>query len=87
MSEKFDPIRGYDSLRFDKDYILWHKTNEAIYSGVVEIDGQYWCTQRRIYPLEKVIDEVHHAGFSIVSKKVDSNNEYEPNKLRLVLKL
>ena len=82
---KMDLVKLFEPLRFDSDNILWHKTNPSEDRGVVEIDGQHWCAQRRIYPIQKVLEEVAQSGFSILSQQVD-DQENEPSMLRLVLK-
>ncbi len=81
---KFDPTDGFDTLRFDQDYILWHKTKPTTDRGVVEVDGQHWCAQRRIYPAETVMSEVALAGFTVLEKQIDEQKD-EPSMLRLVL--
>lgn len=76
-----------DSLRFDNDYILWHKTNSNNYCGIVEIDGQKWCAQRRIYPPLKVMEEIKEAGFKVLSESLDKQEATDPWMLRLVLSI
>lgn len=83
--EGFDPTGGMKALRFDEDGILWHKTNKDNYRGVVDVDGQLWCAQRRIYPAEKIIEEVENAGFKILSKRKDVYTETSSAMLRLIL--
>ncbi len=75
-----------ETLRFDNDYILWHKVNNSELSGVVTLNHQKWCPQRRIYPKEIVFSEIMNAGFKIVSEQLDIQNVGEPAMLRLVLK-
>ena len=82
--EKYDMIKHFGPLRFDEDYILWHKTKPSEARGVIEIKGQHWCAQRRIYPADKIISEVNVAGFKILAKQVDHQFE-KPSMLRLVL--
>ncbi len=84
-SKNFDPIGGRESLKFDENYILWHKTNKDGYRGVVSIDGQRWCAQRRIYPAEKIKEEVVNAGFKILSDQTDVYAENSTTMLRLIL--
>ncbi|OFZ17449.1 MAG: hypothetical protein A2X86_03030 [Bdellovibrionales bacterium GWA2_49_15] len=84
--DKVNPADGLEMLRFDTDYILWHKTSTSSDRGVIEIDGQYWCAQRRIYPEAKVLDEISEAGFKVMMKSLDSQGENHPRLLRLVLK-
>ncbi len=81
---QYDPAGGIDSLRFDQDYILWHKTRPTTDRGVVELDGQHWCAQRRIYPAETIMSEVARAGFTVLEKQIDEQKD-EPSMLRLVL--
>lgn len=76
---------GIDSLRFDEDYILWHKTNSNNYRGIIEVNGQNWCAQRRIYPTEKIMEEVKEAGFKVLSESLDKQESTDPWMLRLVL--
>ena len=79
-----NPAQSYSTLRFDENYILWHKTKPSNVRGVVHHEGEYWCAQRRIYPLKKVLSEVEKTGFKIVSQQLDEQ-ENEPSMLRLVL--
>jgi hypothetical protein len=58
-------------LRFDEDYILWHKVKDKSYHGVVEKDGELWCPQRRIYPVETLRGELASAGLCTVFSKWD----------------
>ena len=81
---KFDPTGGVESLRFDQDFILWHKTKPTTDRGVVEVDGQHWCAQRRIYPAETIMSEVARAGFTVLEKQIDEQKD-EPSMLRVVL--
>ena len=85
MTENYDPTDAIDTLRFDDDYILWHKTNSSNYRGVVEVNGQKWCAQRRIYPSSKIMDEVVRAGFKVISELTDLQEGNEPAMLRLIL--
>lgn len=80
-----NPAAAYNTLRFDEDHILWHKTKSTNIKGVVEIDGQAWCAQRRIYPPHVVMAEVAKAGFVTVSHRLDVQ-ENEPSMLRLILR-
>lgn len=83
-SRSTDVSKMFEPLRFDDDFILWHKTKTYMDRGVVEIDGQLWCAQRRIYPLEIVLAEISRAGFKIIEQQVDIQ-ENEPSMLRMVL--
>lgn len=85
-TENCNPAAGMNMLRFDNDHILWHKTHPSTDRGVVKIDGQHWCAQRRIYPEAKVLDEVSEAGFKVLMKSVEPQDENHPHLLRLVLK-
>ncbi|NOT80336.1 MAG: class I SAM-dependent methyltransferase [Bacteriovoracaceae bacterium] len=85
IEEDFNSSFGFPTLRFDENYILWHKTNNSDLRGVVKLQEQEWCPQRRIYPSMKIIEEVHSAGFTILDKKLDKQEEGEPWMLRLVL--
>jgi 2-polyprenyl-3-methyl-5-hydroxy-6-metoxy-1,4-benzoquinol methylase len=78
-------VGSSEVLRFDKDYILWHKVKDVDVYGVQIINNQPWCAQRRIYPQEIVITEIMNAGFKIVSEQLDLQNVGEPSMLRLVL--
>ncbi|MBC7538558.1 MAG: class I SAM-dependent methyltransferase [Bacteriovorax sp.] len=78
---------GTDTLRFDNDHILWHKTNSNNYLGIIEIDGQKWCAQRRIYPPTKVMEEIIEAGFKVLSESLDKQKATDPWMLRLVLSI
>ncbi len=81
---EYDPAQAHDTLRFDQDFILWHKTKPSFDRGIIEVDGQYWCAQRRIYPAEKVINEVSNAGYKVLEQQTDEQ-ENEPSMLRMVL--
>ncbi|MGZ3826532.1 MAG: class I SAM-dependent methyltransferase [Bdellovibrio sp.] len=85
--DSWDPTYPYDTLRFDENYILWHKTRPSNARGVVEINGQYWCAQRRFYPVSKILEEVAQAGFKVLSQTIDHQNAGESDMLRLVLGL
>lgn len=85
MDKNYDPTDGIETLRFDDDYILWHKMTSSHYRGVVEVNGQLWCAQRRIYPSKKIIEEVIRAGFKVIEESIDPQNENEPSALRMVL--
>ena len=74
-----------DGLRFDDDYILWHKTKPSTTRGVVEVDGQHWCAQRRFYPSDKVKKEIAQAGFKVLSTRFDSQDQSAHGMLRLIL--
>lgn len=80
-----NPAQTYATLRFDENYILWHKSKPSSARGVVRHEGEYWCAQRRIYPVNKVLSEVEKAGFKITSQQLDVQ-ENEPSMLRLILK-
>lgn len=84
-TEAHDPAAMFGSLRFDQDHILWHKTKPSSIKGVVEIDGQHWCAQRRIYPSHVVISEVAKAGFVTLSHRLDVQPG-NPSMLRLILR-
>ncbi|MGZ3743767.1 MAG: class I SAM-dependent methyltransferase [Pseudobdellovibrionaceae bacterium] len=86
-TESWDPTAPFDTLRFDENYILWHKTPPSNAHGVVEVNGQYWCAQRRFYPASKILEEVEKMGFKILSQLMDPQEAGEPNMLRLVLKI
>ena len=85
FSKDSDPTSGLDTLRFDENFILWHKTKTADVRGVVQIDGQNWCAQRRFYPESKVRQEVIEAGFKIASESTHASNGEAHGMLRLIL--
>lgn len=84
-NEPHDPAHTYDTLRFDEDFILWHKTKSSYSKGVVELNGQAWCAQRRIYPPHMIMAEVAKAGFVVISDRLDPQPN-EVSMLRLVLR-
>ncbi|MFN8790954.1 MAG: class I SAM-dependent methyltransferase [Bdellovibrionales bacterium] len=86
FQEGWDPTAPYPTLRFDENFILWHKTSPSSARGVVEIEGQHWCAQRRFYPLERILQEIHEAGFQVVSQIHDRQNPGEGGLLRMVLR-
>ncbi len=51
----------------------------------MEMDGQHWCAQRRIYPAQKVIEEIIEAGFNVIEMQVDAGAALEPSLLRAVV--
>lgn len=73
-----------DGLRFDENFILWHKTNGETHSGVVKIDDNFWCPQRRIYPAKKLLSELCQHGFKIISYSLDEQEKCEPGMLRVL---
>lgn len=77
--ESWTPNQG---LRFDKNYILWHKTKGETHTGVVKIDEIFWCPQRRVYPAEKLLIELRQHGFRIVTYSLDEQEKGEPCMLR-----
>lgn len=83
--EKINPAEDFETLRFDENFILWHKTEPSNDYGIIELNGQHWCAQRRVYPPEKMIDEIKHAGFKIVSEQLESELG-KTSMLKLVLK-
>jgi 2-polyprenyl-6-hydroxyphenyl methylase/3-demethylubiquinone-9 3-methyltransferase len=80
-----DYASGVETLRFDENYILWHKTKPSQDRGVVEVDGQHWCAQRRIYPQAMILEEVASAGFEILTQTVDTQGGQDVWMLRMVL--
>lgn len=56
------------TLKFDENYILWHKTKPDSHTGVVQVGDTWWCPQRRIYPAEKILDELQSAGLEVIQK-------------------
>ncbi len=81
------PTGNHQSLRFDRDYILWHKTQSHNFQGIVEVNGQKWCAQRRIYPAEKIMEEIKNVGFNVLSESLDKQSGNDPWMLRLVLSI
>lgn len=82
----FDATNGHSTLRFDENYILWHKVKGSEDRGIVPHDGEFWCAQRRIYPVKKVLGEVQKAGFNILSQQLDEQ-EAGPSMLRMSLSI
>lgn len=85
MDDNVDVTGGVATMKFDNDLILWHQTNTADVRGVVQVNGQRWCPQRRIYPSLKILEEVAAAGFIIKEKRLDKQRLGDPSMLRLVL--
>jgi len=79
-----NPAQGHTALRFDENYILWHKVKTSGPRGIVRHEGEFWCAQRRIYPAKKVIAEIEKAGFKIISQQLDEQ-ENAPSMLRMAL--
>ena len=73
-----------DGLRFDENFILWHKTKGDTHSGVVKIDEDFWCPQRRIYPAKKLLSELSEHGFKIISYSLDEQEAGAPRMLRVL---
>lgn len=67
--------RKMDTLRLDENFILWHKTKGETHTGVVKLGETYWCPQRRIYPVEKLKEELLHHGFKILSFDIEENDD------------
>lgn len=84
-NEPHNLVQSFEPLRFDEDYILWHKIKAADYKGTIELNGQAWCAQRRIYPSHVVMGEVAKAGFVVISDRLDAQPG-QPSMLRLVLR-
>ena len=82
--EGADMCGGVETLKFDSDFILWHKTNKNNFSGIVEVDGQLWCPQRRIYPENKVLAEIAKFGFKIQYRELFGDDPNDCYMLRLV---
>lgn len=86
FSEGMDLTEKIPSLKFDHDFILWHKTTQTTGSGLHLDDlGQMWQAQRRIYPASIILEEVKSAGFNVVDSRLDSQDRPHPDMLRLVL--
>lgn len=80
----FEPAKEFPTLKFDENYVLWHQTPSPQWSGVVTIDGVHWCPQRRIYPVEKLLEELKMCRFKIITRQVDVQKPGEPDMLRVV---
>jgi 2-polyprenyl-3-methyl-5-hydroxy-6-metoxy-1,4-benzoquinol methylase len=78
--------KSMETLRFDENFILWHKTMGETHTGVVKENETYWCPQRRIYPVEKLMDELKEHGFKILSHSLDGQGDNEPFMLRAMCK-
>ncbi len=76
-----------DTLRFDKDFILWHPTKDSSREGCELYEGKWWCPQRRIYPASIVIDEINQAGLKVLWKNLVVQNENEPHMLQVLVSL
>lgn len=61
--------REIPTLKFDEDYILWHKTKSESHTGVVQEGDTWWCPQRRIYPSQTVLRELDSAGLEVIEKR------------------
>lgn len=79
-------ISGEDGLRFDENYILWHKTSRADLTGVAEKDGSLWCPQRRIYPAEVIRSELLRAGFEIIEWQIEDAQASDTKMLKALCK-
>ncbi len=64
-----------DTLRIDENYILWHKTKGVTHTGVEKTGDTYWSPQRRIYPLEKLKDDLIQHSFKILAFDLEKNND------------
>ncbi len=86
FTEGLNLTEDLSSLKFDHDFILWHKTTQTDGSGLhLDNSGQMWQAQRRIYPARIILEEVENAGFKIVESRLDSQGHPHPDMLRLVL--
>lgn len=72
----------FDTLRFDENFILWHKTKGETHTDVVKVGDTFWCPQRRIYPVDKLLAEVKAAGFHIITSDTLEYGPREPLLLR-----
>ena len=75
-----------EPLRFDSDFILWHKTNRTSLEGLVNYEGELWCPQRRIYPVEVIFNELTSAGLQTIESIVEDQGLSKPYMLRVVCK-
>lgn len=73
-----------DPLRFDENFILWHRTKKNWLAGVVEKDGELWCPQRRVYPAERILDEISAAGMKILEHSIVDQGPTQVYELRAV---
>jgi 2-polyprenyl-3-methyl-5-hydroxy-6-metoxy-1,4-benzoquinol methylase len=87
FNETDDSWKEFETLKFDENYILWHKTNGETHGGVVKSDDTYWCPQRRVYTAERILEEVRNHGFKIISYSLDTQGEKKPFMLRAVCRL
>ncbi len=85
-TQDFKPSFDQNLLRFDENYTLWHKTSkENKVQGVVSLNGEYWCAQRRILPEESIVKEVHQAKLKVVCQQIDAQDITSLRSLRMVL--
>jgi SAM-dependent methyltransferase len=83
--EGYDLSAGFETLRLDADGILWHKTAEPEVRGVVKVDGQLWCAQRRVRTREQMLAELKTAGFKAITDYEPPERSDDAGMLRLVL--
>jgi ubiquinone/menaquinone biosynthesis C-methylase UbiE len=84
-TEGVDLTKNFETLRLDENYILWHQTDFRDLRGIVELDGKLWCPQRRIYPKEKIFEEVAACGLKVLSQTLDRQSGGHPDMLRMVV--
>ncbi len=76
-----------DNLYFDEEFILWHKVKNLDFSGTKEINGEYYCPQRRIYPMQTVMEELQQQGFEILESVLESQHDGDASMLRTLCAL
>lgn len=64
--------REIPTLKFDENYILWHKTKNESHTGVIRVGDEWWCPQRRIYPTQKILDELESAGLEVILRREEA---------------
>jgi 2-polyprenyl-3-methyl-5-hydroxy-6-metoxy-1,4-benzoquinol methylase len=87
VAEGRDFSHWQGDLRFDADFILWHKTQASGARGEMELDGKTWCAQRRVYPADLVLKELKACGFRIMSQVSEKQENGHPNMLRMIAKI
>ncbi|WP_413584297.1 class I SAM-dependent methyltransferase [Bdellovibrio sp. HCB274] len=75
-----------EPLRFDNDYILWHKTKNNSLAGVTEYNGELWCPQRRVYPVDTLLKELCAAGLQTIETAIEDQGPEKTYMLRAVCK-
>jgi SAM-dependent methyltransferase len=75
------------TLRFDENFILWHPTKDSSREGCELYGESWWCPQRRIYPADTIMQEIHAVGLKVIEKKIVLQKDNGPQMLQVLVSL